>query len=175
MTEPIQLVVKDVDDVKCSPWGNLIGCPVTLYTVIVVIFAIWQLYNIINAPTVNNDGQPISAASRWGWGLAILIIYLLIAYAFGSWMYKLCTKNPGCGSGGAWLVFLLAIFFPIILGVIATILFGVIIGVGSAVAKGKGGKQMPQISTSGGGFDVSRNPAGGFTITPPEEINVGGA
>lgn len=160
MSEPIQLIVNDVgDNAGCSPWSNIIGCPITIYTVLVIIFAISQLMAIINAPSVNTDGQPVSQAARWGWGIVILIIYLLIAYGFGSWMYNLCNKSPTCGSGSSWLVFLLAIFFPIILAVIATIIFGAVIGVGSVLAKGsKSNKQLPVVVTGSGSGNVADLP-----------------
>lgn len=111
----------------CSnPWSNIITCPVTIYTILVVLGVIWIIYGLVKAPNVDVNGQPVSNAKKWGFGLLGLLIFILIAYAFGKWMYGQCEK---CSFGSAWLIFLLAIFFPIILSLIVGVVLGTALGI----------------------------------------------
>ena len=111
---------------ECSPWNDFIRCPLIIYTVLVVIGLISNVMFISRAPNVNNTGQPITNGQKWVTGIIGLLIYLLIAYLFGRWIYSLCSR---CEVLNSWLVFLLAIFFPLILSIIVGLTMGLFLGI----------------------------------------------
>lgn len=119
-------------DMACDPWREPLKCPLLIFTILVVLGALWTIWTLARSPNVNNQGQPISTAQKWTVGIIGLVIYLIIAYLFGLWMYHLCLK---CEVLNSWLVFLLAIFFPIILALVLTIIIGIILGITSFVTR----------------------------------------
>ena len=111
----------------CNPWRDPIRCPLILYTILVVIGLIINLASISRIPTVDRDGRPITSSQRTTAIFIAIVVNIIVAILFGWWMYSLCRK---CQSLNAWLVFLLAILFPIIITLISAILMSAILGLG---------------------------------------------
>lgn len=120
-----------LDECDRDPWKEPFRCPLLLFVALVIIGLIYNVWFLIKSPNVNNAGQPISTTQKWVVGIIGIIIYLIIAYLFGLWMYKLCSR---CETLNSWLVFLLAIFFPLILALIVSIIIGIILGISNFIA-----------------------------------------
>lgn len=111
-----------------DPWRDPIRCPVILYTILVVIGLILNLSSTSKIKT-DRLGREIPETRRSCATILGIIIYLVVAYLFGVWMYNLCVQGSRMS---AWLVFLLAIFFPFILSIIILVIIFAILGVSSS-------------------------------------------
>ena len=111
---------------SCDPWGEIIKCPLILYTILVIVGVILNLSAMSKAPSVNRNGVAITSSQKWRATVIGLGIYLVIAFLFGYWIYRLCQR---CETLNSWLVFLLAIFFPLVLAVIVGMIIGGILGI----------------------------------------------
>lgn len=109
-----------------DPWKEPFKCPLLLYTILVILGLIINLAAVNKTPNVDRNGNQISNSQKWTAFIIGLIIYLVIAYLFGLWMYNLCKSGKTLNS---WLVFLLAIFFPLILSIIVGIIISAILGI----------------------------------------------
>ena len=112
---------------KCNPWKEPVKCPLLLYIALIILGLILNFIYVSRLPTVDRLGRPISNNQRWVAIILGIIIYLAIALLFGTWMYRNCVN---CNTGGSWIIFLLAIFFPLILWFILAIIYVVITGIG---------------------------------------------
>lgn len=110
-----------------NPWKDPLKCPLILYVILVVLGLLWMLAGFGRVPGVDRNGNPINSGNRWFAFLIGIILYLIIAYLFGLWIYNLCK---GGYYGTSWLVFLLAIFFPLILTLVIGAVVGAILGLG---------------------------------------------
>ena len=110
-----------------SPWKDPLKCPLILYTILVVLGFLWMLASFSRVPAVDRNGNAINSNSKWFAFIIGLIIYIIIAYLFGLWIYNLCKGGHVLSS---WLVFLLAIFFPLILTLVIGAIVGAILGIG---------------------------------------------
>ena len=127
-TEPGLFALGPKQAVKtCQPWSDPIKCPLLLYVVLIILGLIINISAVARTPDVNSAGQPITPTQKWSTTIIGIIIYLIIAYLFGMWMYSLCKK---CQAGQAWLVFLLAVFFPLILALVFGLITAAVLGVG---------------------------------------------
>ena len=115
-----------VQPVNRNPWSDPIRCPLILYVILVVLGAILNLKAIADAPNVDRNGRTITYSQKWTAGIIGLVIYLIISYLFGMWIYNLCKKGQTLNS---WLVFLLAIFFPLILALVVGLIVGAFLGI----------------------------------------------
>lgn len=88
----------------CASWSSLFKCPLTIFTIIAVIGF------FVNAVMIWNN-TAVMTASAIAINIVALIVYVIIVVLFGYWIKKNCEK---CEYTGGWLVFLLAIFFPVI-------------------------------------------------------------
>lgn len=124
-----QININDLDEGfrVCNPWREPIKCPLLLYVALIVIGVLVNIAAVMRAPNVDRLGRPISNQQKWAATIFGLIIYLIIAYFFGNWIYNVCSK---CETLNAWLVFLLAIFFPVILGFVFSLITAAVLGVG---------------------------------------------
>lgn len=109
----------------CNPWNPKF--PLLWYVILIIIGIIANIVAISRAPTVNKFGVIISNSQRWQAGIIAIILNILIGILFGFWMYSLAKH---CETLNSWLVFVLAIFFPIILAVVVSIIASAILGVG---------------------------------------------
>ena len=117
----------DVAYKSCDPWKEPIKCPLILYVALIAVGVLVNIAAVMRSPNVNRQGQPISTAQKWSATIFGLVIYLIIAYFFGRWMYNECS---GCHTVTSWLIFLLAIFFPVILSIIFGLITAAVLGVG---------------------------------------------
>lgn len=113
--------------VQCNPWRDPVRCPLILYIVLIVVGVFINLAAVARAPDVDRQGRPLTQTQKWSSTIIGLLIYLIIAYLFGMWMYRLCTS---CNTVGSWLIFLLAVFFPVILAFIFNVIVSAVLGVG---------------------------------------------
>ncbi len=111
----------------CKPWSEPLRCPLLLYVVLIVLGLIINISAVARTPDVNRSGQPITPTQKWSTTIVGIIIYLIVAYLFGMWMYNLCKK---CQTVNAWLVFLMAVFFPLILALVFGVITAAVLGVG---------------------------------------------
>lgn len=128
---------------KCGSWSEFLKCPLTIYSVLAVIFLIADFYSIWRAASNGATGS-----SFWITSILSLIIYVVLILLFGYWMKRKCEQ---CEYGQSWLVFLLAIFFPIILGFIVNVIIGAFAGgiafLGTSMQGGKSGKGPKVVPT----------------------------
>lgn len=107
-------------DRKCNPWS----APLIIYIILVLINVFNTIASIYYVVKNKNNGKIITQNQKW-WAIVIsTVIYLIIAFLFGSWIYRLSLN---CEQGKSWLVLLLAIFFPFILMIIIAALVAIII------------------------------------------------
>lgn len=111
----------------CDPWKEPIKCPLILYVILIVIGVLVNIAAVMRSPNVDRLGRPISTSQKWAATIFGLIVYLIIAYLFGHWMYGTCAR---CETLNSWLIFLLAIFFPIILSFLFGLITAAVLGVG---------------------------------------------
>lgn len=109
---PIRLAF--VQDQACNPWSNIVASPMTLYVVLVLLVLIWGGYKLFTGGFAGN-------ARSWIYLILTVLVFLIIAVAFGKWIYMLSAQ---CKNGQAWGVFIFAIFFPLILLLILGVVFG---------------------------------------------------
>jgi hypothetical protein len=114
----------------CDPLRDPIRFPFVLYVILVIIGFFLTLRAIINAPHKDHLGNRISPQRKWALGLLVLIIFLLVAFFFGSWIYALSSQ---CDGTSAWLIFFLAILFPVILFAVTIVIIAVLIGLNVSV------------------------------------------
>lgn len=120
----------------CQDWSSPFKCPLTLFAIIAVIMFIYDVYYIFTSSGSANG-------TFWLVSIIALLVYVGLALVFGMWIKRNCNE---CKYGTSWLIFLAALFFPIILGFIVSIFIGAFTGglaflSGSLGAGGsKGGK-----------------------------------
>lgn len=118
--------IDESGEVTRNPWNEPIRCPLILYTILVILGVVINLSAAMRAPSVNRQGMPISNTQKWTAFIIGLLVYLIIAYLFGKWMYNLCKSGQTLNS---WLVFILAILFPLILAIIIGIIVSAFLGI----------------------------------------------
>lgn len=130
------VVMKEEKVEICQDWSSPFKCPLTLFAIIAVIMFIYDVYYIFT-----NSGS--ANGTFWLVSIIALLVYVGLALVFGMWIKRNCNE---CKYGTSWLIFLAALFFPIILGFIVSIFIGAFTGglaflSGSLGAGGsKGGK-----------------------------------
>lgn len=130
-------VVEGTVVTPCGSWSDFFRCPLTIFTILAVIFFIADIYAVYRASLTS------TSSSFWIVAVISLLIYIGLAFLFGYWMKKKCED---CKQGQSWLLFFVAIFFPIILGLIVSVVVGAVGGglaflSGSlATSSGAGGK-----------------------------------
>ena len=115
---------------QCNIWT--LRCPLIIYIALVILSIIWHLTTVNNLPLNDRNGNLIPVQRR---NTAItfgFIIMLIIDLLFGIWIYSLCKK---CQYGGSWLVFLLAIFFPLVIALIIFVITLLFLGITSFVTR----------------------------------------
>lgn len=135
-------VVEGTVVTPCGSWSDFFRCPLTIFTILAIIFFFADIYAVYRA------SQTTTSSSFWIVAVISLLIYIGLAFLFGYWMKKKCED---CKQGQSWLLFFVAIFFPIILGLIVSVVVGAVGGglaflSGSlATSSGAGGKakKMP--------------------------------
>jgi hypothetical protein len=143
----------------CGSWSDFFRCPLVIYSVLAFIFFVADIWAIYQAQKNNVVGT-----SFWITALLSLLIYLILIFAFGYWIKKKCVE---CKTAQSWLVFLLAIFFPIILGFIVNVLVGAFAGglsylsqsFGGGGSNGKAKKQPPSPLPGAAGAAAAGSPA----------------
>lgn len=125
-----EIFTNDTDIVttkQCNPWGEPLACPLIIYIVLAIISIFFSISSYSKIPNYDRNGNVINNSTKNSTFIIGLILNIIIIILFGYWMYTLCSK---CQHLNAWLVFLLAIFFPIIISLIILALIGVALGVG---------------------------------------------
>lgn len=103
----------------CGTWSDPLRCPLVIFAVLAVIFfffSIWSMWSNSRAGATGNF---------WLVSIITLIIYLIITLAFGYWIKKKCSE---CSYGTSWMLFFVALFLPIILGLVASVVIGAVGG-----------------------------------------------
>lgn len=111
----------------CDPWKEPFKCPLLLYVALIIVGILINIAAVMRLPDVDRQGRPISTQQKWSATIVGLIIYLIIAFLFGKWMYSTCSR---CETLNSWLIFLLAVFFPIILAFLFGLITAAVLGVG---------------------------------------------
>lgn len=113
--------IPQVSPPVCNGWQEPIRCPLIIFIIIVILAFIWNIVIVVNLPPIDRQGQPITTGQKWGIGVVILIIYLLVAFIFGRIIYGYCRR---CDGNRAWITFFIFILLPIIIAIV----LGVVIG-----------------------------------------------
>ena len=96
----------------CDIWSNPIQCPIIIYTFLIVIGLVINLILLSMSPNFNRNGQPVSTGLKWNAAVLGTGFTVLFALIFGAWINYLCIS---CRHINGWIVFLVALLFPIIL------------------------------------------------------------
>ena len=148
MQQQVPTQVKEVEKTEvvvepCGSWSEFFRCPLIIFSVLAFIFFIadiWTMWSVSQRTT--------TGSGFWVTSILSLLIYLVFIFIFGYWMKKKCED---CKYGQSWLIFVLAIFFPIILGFIVNVIIGAFAGGVSYLStsmagpgkSGKGAKGKP--------------------------------
>lgn len=129
---------------EAEPCKKLSSCPAfvlfLIFSVIVLIFQVFSAWNC--SPQSGSSGK--AQAKYWTIVVASLLVTLALIFAFGWWIKSECNK---CEGGRAWFILLLAIFLPIVLGFIFSVIVGALQGGASFITRwlskkpGDGGQQ----------------------------------
>ncbi len=112
---------------QCHPGMQPYKCPLGIYTFIIILGLVINIWATFRSPRFNNQGRHISTGVLW-WSLIIGIAFLVIfALFFGWWIFERCQS---CNTQTSGVTFLLAILVPIILSVVTGLVIGGIMGVG---------------------------------------------
>lgn len=133
---------KEEKDDKCS--SGMTKCPpLTLFiafAIIVLLFSAFRAWS--KSPPSGTPGNQV--VKYWlGVGFSFIIMIVLIL-AIGWWIKAECSN---CQPGKSWLVFVLAIFLPIVVGFVFSVVIGALRGGASFIDKflGKCGDPIPPI------------------------------
>lgn len=148
-------VVQDGVVAPCGTWSSFFECPLTIFTILAVLFFFFDIYNIWRG------SQAIGGSSSTFWIVSIvsLLIYIAIAVAFGYWIKKKCAE---CKQGTAWVLFFVALFLPIILGLVTNVIIGAV----------GGGLSFLSGSLNKGGNGKKTRVPGGPIVTGPGQVPV---
>lgn len=119
--EVVQLVKKE----QCNPWSEPLKCPLYIFIILAIIGMIINIYLIVRSPTVDAQGNQISASQKWVAAILSVLVMSLITVLFGVWIYSQCSR---CRFGSAWLIALVALFLPLILFFITALLVSAFLG-----------------------------------------------
>ena len=149
----------------CGSWSEFFRCPLIIFSILAFIFFIADGWSIFRA-----SQQNVVGTSFWVTSLLSLLIYLILVFVFGYWIKKKCEE---CKTGQSWLIFLLAIFFPIILGFVVNVLIGAFAGGIAYLSQsfgggGKSGKKMPPAPQPAPPAPAPGNPP---VVQPPVQAN----
>lgn len=114
---------------ECAKFG---GCPpLTLFIVFAIIVLVWQAFQAWNkAPAAGTPGR--DQLKYWLIVGFTFLVMLAIIFAIGWWIKSECNH---CEPGKAWLIFVLAIFLPIVVGFIFSVIVGALRGGASFIDK----------------------------------------
>ena len=115
---------------QCGSVGilsNPFQCPILIYTFLVVLGMIINLFLLGRTPDTNKVGQPVSDDLKWSTAALGIGFTVVMALIFGAWIYYLCIN---CDYIEAWIVFLLALLFPVLLTYFAALIMGEWLGMG---------------------------------------------
>jgi hypothetical protein len=114
---------------NCHPGRQPYKCPIAIYVILIVILIIVNIWAIFRAPNFDSSGRHISTGTKWWAGIVGIVFILIFGLFFGWWILQRCktcdTSGPSSG-----VTFALALGVPIILGVLAALVIGGIMGVG---------------------------------------------
>lgn len=129
----------------CETWTSPFKCALTIFTFLAIIMFVYMIYYIFSV-----SSRATNSASFWIVSIISLLIYVGVAFLFGWWIKKDCEE---CKYGTSWFVFIIAIFFPIILGFLVSIFIGAFAGGVSYLSGslGKGGYNKKKAPPSPGG------------------------
>jgi hypothetical protein len=141
----------------CGTWSEFLKCPLTIYSVLAFIFFVADIWSIWRSSSMGSN-----SSTFWITSILSLIIYAVLILVFGYWMKKKCEQ---CEYGSSWLIFLLAIFFPVILGFIVNVIVGAFAGGlnflgtsmngGKGASSGSGPKTAPMTNPTPGGVPIA--------------------
>lgn len=114
-----QLDIIEINMRQCSGWS----LPVIIFVIIMLINVASLLFFI---PTFieNKGNKNISSGTKAGYIILAVAVYLIFAFLFGYWLYRL---SANCEEGFAWVLLLLAFIFPVLPWIIVLLLIGLII------------------------------------------------